>query len=224
MQINAKLETPKPSSQYVPDWYKKTESYVTGKKVPFVGGKGINATIKKCMPVFDALTAGYIITTPCDVYVRIMQDGSQYFEWSMTEMVTFHAIEQAPFYPMENGKNTSLPKWTNPWAIKTPKGWSTWFTQPVHRESVFTILDGFVDTDTYTAPVNFPFTMKDPSWEGFIPQGTPIAQCIPIKRESWKSVRGNKKTAEEAMDATHKLLTFFFDKYKRFFWQRKEYK
>jgi hypothetical protein len=32
------------------------------------------------MPVFDAITAGYIITSPADVYVSI-KDGQQYFEW-----------------------------------------------------------------------------------------------------------------------------------------------
>ena len=53
----------------------------------------------------------------------------------------------------------------------------------MHRESVFTIMDGIVDTDSYNALVNFPFFLNDWSYEGLIPAGTPMAQVIPFKRE-----------------------------------------
>jgi hypothetical protein len=72
------IEKPKPASDFIPDWYKTMESYIGGKKVPINAGS--TATIKRCMPVFDAITAGYIITLPADVYVSI-KEGQQYFEW-----------------------------------------------------------------------------------------------------------------------------------------------
>lgn len=214
------IEQPQPASKFVPDWYKNTESYTSKERKPN-GNGGTTATIKRCMPVFDAIIAGYIITSPADVYVSI-KDGQQFFEWSSLGMISFHPIEQAPEHPSR--KPHAYPKWMNPWAIKTPKGYSTLFTQPMHRESVFTILPGIVDTDTYTAPVNFPMVINDPNFEGLIPKGTPIAQVIPFKREGWQMEIGSEKELKEQHSITQKLQTKFFDRYKSMFWSRKEYK
>jgi hypothetical protein len=214
------IEQPEPASKFVPDWYKNMESYMDGNKKPSGNGTA-KVTIKRCMPVFDAITVGYIITSPADVYVSI-KDGQQYFEWSALGLINFHPIDQAPEHP--NRKPHAYPKWMNPWAIKTPKGYSTLFTQPMHRESVFTILPGIVDTDTYTAPVNFPMVINDPNFEGLIPKGTPIAQVIPFKREGWQMEIGSEKELKEQHSITQKLQTKFFDRYKSMFWNRKEYK
>lgn len=214
------IEQPQPASKFVPDWYKNTESYTSKERKPS-GNGGTTATIKRCMPVFDAITAGYIITSPADVYVSI-KDEQQFFEWSSLGMISFHPIEQAPEHPAR--KPHAYPKWMNPWAIKTPKGYSVLFTQPMHRESVFTILPGIVDTDTYTAPVNFPMVINDPNFEGLIPKGTPIAQVIPFKREGWQMEIGSVEELKEQHSITQKLQTKFFDRYKSMFWSRKEYK
>lgn len=214
------LELPKPASSLIPDWYKNTESYVNGKKVPD-GKGGTDATIKRCMPVFDAITAGYIIESPVDLWVSI-KDGQQHFEWPALDIITFHPIGQAPFHP--DKKPYPYPKWSNPWAIKTPNGYSTLFVQPFHRETVSTILTGIVDTDTYSAPVNLPFVVNDPSFEGLIPKGTPIAQVIPFKRDSWNIELGKQKDLAEQSSVVQKLNTKFFDRYKTMFWSRKEYK
>jgi hypothetical protein len=214
------IEQPQPASKFIPDWYKNMESYIGGNKKP--NGNGIpQVTIKRCMPVFDAITAGYIITSPADVYVSI-KDGNQFFEWSTLGLISFHPIEQAPEHPAKN--QHAYPKWMNPWAIKTPKGYSVLFTQPMHRESVFTILPGIVDTDTYISPVNFPMVINDPNFEGLIPKGTPIAQVIPFKRENWQMEIGSEKELKEQHSITQKLQTKFFDRYKSMFWSRKEYK
>lgn len=216
----AELEQPKPAFKVVPDWYKNTDSYINGKKKP-TGDGNTAATIKRCMPVFDAMTAGYIIESPADVYVSI-KDGGQWFEWADFGLIAFHPIEQAPEHPAKNG--FSYPKWTNPWAISTPKGYSTLFVQPFHRESVFTILPGIVDTDQYTAAVNFPFVINDPTFEGLIPKGTPIAQVIPFKRDSWTMELGTQKDLEAQAKVAKKLQSKFFDRYKTMYWSRKEYK
>lgn len=216
----AGLEQPKPASKLVPEWYKNAQSYVSGSKKPS-GDGNTTATVKKCMPVFDAISAGYIIESPADVFVSI-KDGRQWFEWSDFGLISFHPIEQAPDHPAR--KQFAYPKWNNPWAISTPKGCSTLFVQPFHRESVFTILPGIVDTDQYTAPVNFPFVINDPAFEGLIPKGTPIAQAIPFKRDSWTMNIGDIKDLKAQASVTKKLQSKFFDRYKSMFWTRKEYK
>lgn len=216
----ADLEQPKPAHKLVPDWYKNTQSYISGEKKP-VGDGTTSATIKRCMPVFDAITSGYIIESPADVWVSI-KDGIQWFEWSDFGLISFHPIEQAPDHPAR--KQYSYPKWMNPWAITTPKGYSTLFVQPFHRESIFTILPGIVDTDQYTPAVNFPFVINDISFEGLIPKGTPIAQVIPFKRDSWTMELGTNKDFELQAKVTKKLQSKFFDRYKSMFWTKKEYK
>lgn len=214
------LEAPKPASKLLPDWYKNTQSYINNEKKPTSDGSAF-LTIKRCMPVFDAITAGYIIESPADVYVSI-KDGIQWFDWSDFNLINFHPIEQAPNHP--DRKPFAYPKWKNPWGIKTPKGYSTLFVQPFHRESVFTILSGIVDTDQYTTAVNFPFVINDPSFEGLIPKGTPIAQVIPFKRDSWAMKLGNEKDYAAQAKVGKKLLSKFFDRYKSMFWTKKEYK
>jgi hypothetical protein len=216
----AELEQPKPASKVIPEWYKNMSSYMNNEKKP-TGNGNTAATIKRCMPVFDALVSGYIIESPADVYVSV-KDGGQWFEWSDFGLIAFHPIEQAPEHPAKNG--FPYPKWTNPWAISTPKGYSTLFVQPFHRESVFTILPGIVDTDTYTPPVNFPFTINDPAFEGLIPKGTPIAQVIPFKRESWTMQLGTKEDLLSQEKVSKKLQSKFFDRYKSMYWSKKEYK
>lgn len=214
------LEQVQPASKVIPNWYKNMESYIGGDKKPS-GDAGSTATVKRCMPVFDAIAAGYIITSPADVYVSI-KNGEQFFEWSSLGLISFHPIAQAPEHPLR--KPHAYPKWNNPWAIKTPKGYSTMFIQPMHRESVFTILPGIVDTDEYYSPINFPFVINNPEFEGLIPKGTPIAQVIPFKREEWTMQFGGQKEYEEQIKITNKLQTKFFDRYKSMFRANKEYK
>lgn len=216
----ADIEQPKPASRLVPDWYKNMDSYISKEKKP-AGDASTTATIKRCIPVLDAITAGYIIESPADVWVS-KKDEAQWFEWSDFGLINFHPIEQAPEHPAR--KPFPYPKWNNYWSITTPKGYSTLFVQPMHRESVFTILPGIVDTDTYSAPVNFPFVINDPNFEGLIPKGTPIAQVIPFKRDSWNMEIGTKEDFNRQNKTSKKLQSKFFDRYKSMFWTRKEYK
>ena len=66
------LLKPVPAYTMVPEWYKKTESYIGGEKKPTESGDTL-ATIKRCMPVFDAISAGYLILLPADVWVSIKE-------------------------------------------------------------------------------------------------------------------------------------------------------
>ena len=214
------LEKPQPASKFIPEWYKGMESYIGGDKKPD-GNAGTSATLKRCMPVFDAIVSGYIITSPADVWVSL-KDGQQYFEWSTLGLISFHPIEQAPDHPARN--KHAYPKWNNHWSIRTPKGYSTLFMQPMHRESLFTILPGIVDTDEYYAPVHFPFVVNDSEFEGLIPKGTPIAQVIPVKRDDWTASFGTEKEYKDQAKVTQNLQTVFFDRYKKLFRQDKSYK
>ena len=140
------------------------------------------------------------------------------------EVLGFHKKEQLPEHPDGEGHRITYPKWHNAWGIETPPGYSCLFIPPVHRETPMVALPGVVDTDTYTAPVNFPFVLKDPKMEGLIPAGTPIIQVIPFKRETWQMEIGTGKDLENANKVSSKLRVKFFDSYKTQFRQPKEYR
>lgn len=218
---NLDYRKPFPASKEIPDWYKETSSYIGNNEKKPTGDGNTSGTIKKCIPVFDAITSGYIIPTTVDVYVT-KKDGELWYEWPSMTPIGFHPVEQAPLHPLKT--KYPYPKWINPWAIKTPKGYSCLFVQPFHRESIFTILTGIVDTDTYFSPVNFPFVLNDTDFVGIIPAGTPMAQVIPFKRDSWKHSFGDNDDKVESNEVSQKLRTVFFDSYKKFWWNKKEYK
>lgn len=218
---------PQPSYKFLPEWYKKTDSY-EGNKKGITFQNTTNGTIKQCQPVFDALTAGYIIPTYTDIMVKKTEDGTTIYIPSASinnnsNPIQHHPIIQAPYHPYMN--HHPYPKWINPWSIKTPKGYSCLFIPPVHGgNEYFTVMEGFADTDQYYAPINFPFVLKDVDFEGIIPAGTPIVQVIPIKRDSWKLEYGNEKDVENSNNIAHLLSTKFFHRYKTMFWNKKEYK
>jgi hypothetical protein len=220
---------PKPATSFVPEWYKNVGSYLNNEKKPTGNGKS-PGTIKRCMPVFDAITHGYIITTYVDIWVSQKQQPTAegelkvlpWYEWPSFDPIEFHPFAQAPNHPKSNGG--PYPKLINPWGIKTPPGYSTMFLAPVHRDNVFTIFPGVVDTDTYTAPVNFPMVLSDINFRGLIPAGTPIAQVIPFKRESWTMELGKDEDLVQQNLVLKKLRTRFFDSYKDQYRQVKEYK
>jgi len=211
---------PKKNTELIPSWYKKTNSYINKVK-EVIDPNGTTATIKKCIPVFDAMAAGYTLFTQTDIVVKQQEDGPYYF-WPSGGGIEFHAVIQAPLHPMKN--ENPYPKIINPYGIKTPRSYSALFLPPLHNPNgIFTAMPGIVDTDKYSQAINFPFTLNDSNWEGTIPAGTPIVQVIPFKRESWVSKIGGKREINEHKEDVKLLNTKFFDKYKTLFWEKKVY-
>lgn len=225
---------PVPAKKMIPDWYKSLQNYAedftSETYIP-----GVNpSTVKRCIPVFDAMTAGYIITTPQDIAVENQNPvrGSRaevhrYYKWPNDKFpINFHAYQQAEGHPYrtETGKEDN-PKFTHPWGIRTPKGYSCLFIPPVHRESPFRIMEGVVDTDSYHDPVHFPFYFVNPKFTGLIPAGTPLAQVIPFKRESYEhSVVAVSSMKENIPGQSLSLLkSKFLNGYRKFFWEKKDY-
>lgn len=222
------LPKPEPASKHIPEWYRSIPRYADGKKIPHNERGKTPGTIKTCMPVLDAMTNGYLLFSGADVHIE-QQENGRFYRWADHDLITFHSQRQLKGYPKleEKIKLENVPKFSNPWIVQTPKGYSSLFVTPFHRDLPFTILPGIVDTDTYFAPVNFPF-IPDANFEGFIPKGTPIAQVIPFKRDDWemsvKSLEDFEDLRKKRFAASKILTTTFFDQYKKNFWKAKTYK
>lgn len=227
---NVELDNPIRSEKCLPDWFKDLPSYTWGEKLPpdpsLADKHETSATAKKCVPVYDALTSGYLLTLPTDLNV-IQRDGqAPFFQWPTFELVRFQSPMQVKGHPVEESYSkkfnpgAAIPKIENPWRIRTPKGYSCLFLPPMHRENPITIMPAIVDTDLHDVTIKFPFVLSDPSFKGIIPKGTPYAQVIPFKRENWKS----SYSEEDPEKKGSKIHTVFFDGYRKMVWSKKHFK
>ena len=204
------LIKPLPASRFTPEWFRKMPGVIGGVE-----------TVKKCVPVLDALTSGYIICLSVDA---IWDSKNQNFvSQSEDEVNSDHDASQTQYVHIDKSFNPQPHKWINHWYIKTPKGYSTLFIHPLNREDLpFKSFTGIVDTDKHPLPVNFPFVLKE-GFEGVIPAGTPIIQIIPFKRDEWDSSvidTGDSYKYPHAVDNMNPP----FNWYKRKFWTKKVYR
>jgi hypothetical protein len=207
IEVGIGINHPTPASKNLPQWFKKMAGVIDGIQ-----------TIKKCMPVFDSLTSGYIVVLAADVYF----DGNEIQQISTNHMVMAHHQSQIEGMPVPPEYKSKPYKWINYFTIKTPRGYSTLFTHPINRMDLpFYTLSGVVETDKFGLTVNFPFFIKK-NFKGIIPAGTPIAQLIPFKRDDWKSeVNDTKPVKLPAYRFTMHNPPLGY--YKKHFWSRKKY-
>ena len=218
------MEAPMPSGKFIPDWYKKMSMYITNSTIcKLPDTQQTNLTVKACIPVLDAMTAGYMVTLPSDVIVTKDTRYPYRMLWDVSfRVVSEHSEKQYGDMDPPAGYERDPYKWEGYFAITTPPGYSCWFTHPVNRYDLpFITLSGFVDTDQYKLPVNLPFFLRS-DFEGIIPKGTPIAQVIPVRREEWHATRDSfdPKIRRWVDD----LKTVIFRSYKNRFWSKKHYK
>ena len=173
---------PIPAGQKMPEWFKRTPTHTKTTRTIY---DKKSMTVKKCMPVLDAMTLGFIIPLAIDQQIvsdaagNIIKVGSTSTEFD--KAIEFHSIEQV------GGKSdifsTSPMKFINPWVIKTAPGWSTLFTPCLNYfEDRFICLSAVVDTDKYPKQVNFPGKWLKSNYDDYLPAGTPLVTVIPIKR------------------------------------------
>jgi hypothetical protein len=219
---------PQPASKFLPEWYKKTPSVIDNGGIAF--GQ-IGTTVKKCMPIFDLLTSGYLITAPCDIYLDAT--NPEKLQWSIPQglishqgdMFAVHAKEQYDKMPVNDAlHHKDLLRIFPFWAVGTPKGYSTIFLQPPYSDkSPLMALQAIVDTDSFITDGHLSFWVEK-DFKGTIKQGTPLVQIIPFKRESWaKSIESVESSEKIFYKQRLKLRSVFANAYKTLFREKKEY-
>jgi len=205
--VQLKEDYPTPIKVNIPKWFKDLEHGKKDNQVTF------KRTIKGCMPFLETLTTGYLLKVPTDYLFKHGTEKNDKNEPITTQETavdahnyntplfvrghnisgaTNHPIEQlegAPFIK-QNGK-MSFQKILNPWTIKTPKGYSCLFLNPMNNkeQDLFSIIPGIVQTDEFPQEVNFPIIINYEKYgpkEFIIKKGTPYVQVIPFKRDNWK--------------------------------------
>jgi hypothetical protein len=220
-------DMPKPASNIVPDWYKKEKNFSNGKN-NFLDSLNSNVvgTYKLCVPLIDTMTSGYLITLPADIVVRNDGTNGNYVPmvtWLVDWEILDHLETNAALsYPTPQGFNKEIFRWSFDFQTITPDGYSCWITHPSHRWDLpFLTINGFVDTDKHPSDLRLPFFFKE-GFVGVIPEGTPVAQLIPIKRENWKSEKGNLDPQWKFIKRNSNKIRFIRT-YKDKYWSRKKY-
>lgn len=217
---------PTPAASTLPEWYKNQPGLVDDKII--LNDSGVaNLTAKKCMPILDDITAGYIMKLESDVIVTSSNEtGSTHhsLKWSMSipdglqPLIGTHTTHQVSHLPIPLEYSVHPFKWHNYWRILTPPGYSCMFRHPFwHGGLPFLTCSGIVDTDTYPLAVNFPFFLRN-DFEGLIPLGTPIVQIIPFKRQEWVSSVKQldlKQADVEWKNATKKIMHRYKDNWRK---------
>jgi hypothetical protein len=186
-ELDAILPRPIPAVMGIPDWFKTMPAKAFSDIV-----QTEQMTVKKCPPFIDAMTFGFLIPLVTDLHVE-----NETFTWQLDfpggaitsyprSPLDFHDNSQVIGTPLFE-EDSFIIKFTNFWTIETPPGYSLLVTHPVNRYDLpFTTLTGLVDTDLYKDDfINFPAQWRNPKFHGVLPRGTPVAQCLPIKRDLW---------------------------------------
>jgi hypothetical protein len=195
------IPEPKAAIKNLPEWFKDLAPTCEGPEDQrdAFGSKLMSA--KKCLPMLDAMSLGYMIPLVADLHIRSNHDNTQIEVKNPPGIVAceFHDAIQLGGKNKLGIKHGNALKFINRWVIKTAPGWSTLFVPPLnHFDQPFTCLSGFVDTDVYPKEVNFPAVLKIYDADIHLPAGTPIITAIPIKRDSFpKKPKVRKMTAKE---------------------------
>lgn len=172
----------------LPDWLR---SMPAEESAALLGGAAVR-TVKQCPPFIDAMQHGLLFPLAADVTVA---DGELAWDWDLPPHpqarptrapIGVHLPEQAAGVPGAAGSGQFVVKFTNFWTVELPDGWSMLFTHPANRLDLpFRTLSGLVDCDGWRdGLVHFPALWTDMGFRGVLKAGTPVAQGIPVPRES----------------------------------------
>jgi hypothetical protein len=200
---------------------------------------------KSCPAMLDVFMSGYYLFTPCDIIVK-PNDGSLQKELHHyqlgTSMVEYDekwkGFGPAKAFCDYRGVEDGLPTpegylshtlvWRPNWYFEVPKGYTVLFTHPINIIDLpFKTMTGFSDaSNKQMISGNYPFYIKE-NWYGTIPAGTPYAQVIPIKIESWSAeiIEYSIEELAKNKQEQHKyyIVGNSMTKYKQIDWTKKHY-
>jgi len=184
---------PYPAVKNLPKWFLDMEPYKdpSSPNYPDDGklhfrNKVANATFKKCVPLLDGMSAGYIIPLWADVMIEQFDTGPNIFWKTNKNTFAIHGESSSHIVPPPGYENIVY-KYNNCWIPQTPKGYSCLIISPIgHNDLPFKAIPAIVDTDSSTLELVFPMWIKK-GFEGIVEKGTPMVQVIPFKRDDWDS-------------------------------------
>ena len=206
------------AKEVFPKWFKDIPKYYDGSNSLRVNDGQANIGVKGCYPFIDTFTSGYVIKLHCDVLVEKGISGISVNWTHDISPIVGRSIELVNGIPNFSSFTSFEFAWELFYRIRLPKGYSALFVHPLNRTDLpFISSSGIVDADGGMANGSIPFSL-DKNFEGIIPEGTPIIQIIPFKRDSWKA--NYTKQPKNFYWNPRKNITGW---YKKNIWKRKSY-
>ena len=184
---------PYPAVKKLPQWFLDMDPYsdTSNPDSPNDGklhfrNRAANATFKKCVPLLDGMSAGYIIPLWADVMVEQNNNFPEIY-WKTTHNIFSLHGQSSREMSAPAGYDQVVYKYSNCWMPQTPKGYSCLVTSPFgYQDLPFKAVPAIVDTDSSAFELVFPMWVKT-GLEGIVEKGTPLVQIIPFKRDDWNS-------------------------------------
>jgi hypothetical protein len=216
---------PVPAKKVIPQWYKDLpaelhpvtaqEMVIKGSRTPF--------SIKRCMPVLDFLTSGYVIRNETELMLSCNDDINHSVWWysNLKDAASYHPHDQCPI--QIKGSKKSYFKISTGYRVITPPGYSCLFYQsPYFFEERFTLFPAIVDTDDYDAEVLFPGFIHERKADILIEAGTPLLFVFPFKRDDW-TIKLDLNKEDNGKKFKSKFANHVNNVYRRFFHKTKNY-
>ena len=236
---------PAPVRSHIPDWYLQKDKHVKlsdgrypisfwkdkdGKTEPYR-----QLSWKSCPAILDIFMTGYYLFTPCDIEIKISGEYRNEYDISVSKEYEGHnhtkfcsIRREEEGFPTPYGYSPVHLVWRPNWYPQVPEGYTVLFTHPININNLpFRTISGFVDyAQEIVGPGNLPFFIQE-NWEGIIPAGTPYAQLIPIRNESWNHeiINNSPEEIEDFFKRKHKedIVGPSQTKYKQRSWLKKNY-
>jgi hypothetical protein len=206
-----------PSTSKIPQWWKDGDLDIQGEP-----------GMKSCIPFMEVMNSGYTVNAPFDIFIAKSEEGNISIKWNAPnddrwpQFIQERPTELGFKIPRPAGHAPNHFVWASLWGWKTPKGYSTLVTHPFNRFDLpFTSLSGIVDSDDFNGNGNVPFFIKE-NFQGVIPEGTPLFQLFPYKRDKWKSWVDDSTRDDIQYKQLNELRQPGMS-YKKIFWKKKVY-
>jgi hypothetical protein len=187
-----------PASEYKRPWAARLLEDLKQKRTDPNYGMVRSVHTAKCPGIFNLMRHGWILRTWQDITIETNGDGNS-CNWASVinqkdlcgaEVIEFHPPEQLiNFFENWDGAIQNVIKFQTPWTCKIPAGYFL-LEMPVtySDESRFEALPGYFSSEYGHAAMNPQIKWKVPSGKVLIKAGTPIAQYILIKKDSFNTI------------------------------------
>jgi len=212
------LYPPVLANKFLPEWYKKQESYKRGDiHTSSVTSAWGHRQGKKCPAIQDVITQGIVLPAWTDI--NIVKNGNTW-DWTvgqsvhsdeMCDDIEYQNLHQIKGMDLNAIDNYGVLKLMSPYSFVTPKGYGLEFQDPFyHIRRNIKILPGRVETDIWHS-ANFVFEFyedlnKIEKKHIFIKAGEPLLICNVYKKEKNKidlQLNNYDEKHQEVIDTQH---------------------
>lgn len=176
-------------------------------------------TAKSCPSFVEILREGYVIPSPCDIYLSYNKEIDNW-KWQVPSAYDWMDISiHPPFQFKDYYKDTNIKyvfKINSLWNVYTPKGYSVrQIPMFYHNNKDFEVAYGVIKSDVFHQ-INPQILFISDKDEIIIEKGTPLCYIVPFKREKYNyKIVPYSKMKERDYKSTLNIMGKFSNSYQK---------